>query len=489
MILAFLRTHQARIVELLYQRIRQAPAAAAFTPAVLHASVAQGADAFLATLEHDDLTALDRFLAALTGPQTVEAFPLAVLHRTFTVFGELLLPLLQECHGSDTARILEDVHRLHLLITTILQQLVEHYEARSKALVRQQQAQLQAQLVQVGEEFQTLQDFNENVLQSMASGVLVIDKTTHRIVKVNRAAERFSGLEPGSMVGRTVEDVFAAWRGLPLREWADELEQHGSIARRKHYFIGANGRERYRAIQGQILYDQRGEDRGLVVLVDDISETEVLRETFSRFLSQQMMEHILADADLRSLRSARREVTVMFADIRNFTTFAEQQTPEQVVEVLNTYLDVMVQVLFSYQGTLDKFLGDGLLALFGTPVAQPDHPQRAVQAALEIQHAIAALNVRRQRLGQPTLHLGISINSGDAIVGNIGSEQRMEYTVVGDMVNVAQRLQAQAQGGEIVIGARTLAPVRGLVTVYDTIDAHVKGRRQPVRAHRIGPRV
>ena len=107
----------------------------------------------------------------------------------------------------------------------------------------------------------------------------------------------------------------------------------------------------------------------------------------------------------------------------------------------------MVQVLFEYQGTLDKFLGDGVLALFGTPLAQPDHPQRAVQVALDMQRAAAGLNATRQRRGQPTLHIGIGINSGEAIVGNIGSEKRMEYTVIGDMVNVAQRLQGSRGWG------------------------------------------
>jgi adenylate cyclase len=105
-----------------------------------------------------------------------------------------------------------------------------------------------------------------------------------------------------------------------------------------------------------------------------------------------------------------------------------------------------------------------------------------------MQRAATSLNVMRQRRGQPTLHMGIGINSGEAIVGNIGSEKRMEYTVIGDMVNVAQRLQALARGGEILIGASTLPHVQPLVTVYDTVDTRVKGRRQPVRAHRIGPR-
>jgi adenylate cyclase len=147
----------------------------------------------------------------------------------------------------------------------------------------------------------------------------------------------------------------------------------------------------------------------------------------------------------------------------------------------------MVHVLFEHQGTLDKFLGDGLLALFGTPLEQLDHAQRAVQAALDIQRATTALNTVRRSRGQPTLHLGIGINSGEAIVGNIGSEKRMEYTVVGDMVNVAQRLQTHAGGGEILIGASLFPYVQHLVSVYDTVEMQVRGRQQPVRAHRIGP--
>ena len=223
------------------------------------------------------------------------------------------------------------------------------------------------------------------------------------------------------------------------------------------------------------------------MLVDDISETEILRETFSRYLSQQVMEQVLSDTDLRSLRSARREVTVCFADIRNFTAFAERHAPEEVVDVLNEYFDLMVHVLFEHQGTLDKFLGDGLLALFGTPLEQAEHRQHAVQAALDIQRATSALNTARRGRGQPTLHIGIGINSGEAIVGNIGSEKRMEYTVIGDMVNVAQRLQAQADGGEVLIGASLFPHVQHLVSVYDTVETQVKGRQQPVRAHRIGP--
>src|SRR5262249_56848483 len=152
------------------------------------------------------------------------------------------LPLLRECYGDDTVRIPDDLQRLHLLIATILQKLVEQYETRSRVLVRRQQEQLraysqqlEAHLVQVGEEFQALQDFNESILQSMTSGLLVADKDTHRILKVNHAMERLSGLSAAAVVGKTVGEAFAGWAGLPLSEFAEEVERHGSITQREHH--------------------------------------------------------------------------------------------------------------------------------------------------------------------------------------------------------------------------------------------------------------
>ena len=495
MLHTFLSTNQERIMALLYDRIYQtAQAPAQFAPYVLRDNIAKGAAAFIAALQADDPRALDDFIANLIAPRTVEEFPLAVLHRAFTVFRDMLLPLLRECYGDDTVRILDELQRLHLLIVNILQTLVTHYETRSKALVRRQQEQLQAysqqleaQLVQVGTEFQTLQEFNESILQSMTSGLLVADKDTHRILKINQAMERLSGFQAADMVGKTVEEVFTGLRDISLQDCADEIERLGSITRRTHRLRTVRGQAHYHSIHGQVFYNQRGQNQGVVVLVDDISETEILRETLSRYLSPQVMQQVLSDADLRSLRSARREVTVLFADIRNFTAFAERHQPEEVVDVLNEYFDLLVHVLFEHQGTLDKFLGDGLLALFGTPLEQADHARRAVQAALDIQRGATALNTVRRRRGQPTLHLGIGINSGEAIVGNIGTEKRMEYTVVGDMVNVAQRLQTHAGGGEILIGANLFPHVQHLVSVYNTVEMQVKGRQQPVQAHRIGP--
>ncbi|GIX46694.1 MAG: hypothetical protein KatS3mg131_0905 [Candidatus Tectimicrobiota bacterium] len=496
MLLAFFSARAERIVDALLARIYPTLAAAVpLEPQEVRAWIARGVAAFLDALRANDLAPLERFLASLVVSRTVTELPLAVLHRGFTAFGDLLLDLLRECYGTDTARLAEALQRLHGLKDALLTRLVAHYETQARDLFRRQQAQLQAysrqleaQLVRVGDEVQTLQEFNESILQSVTSGLLVADKETHRILKVNRAMERLTGRSAADLVGKTVEEVFGDVRGLPIAEFAEEVERQGTITLRKHRLQTADGREAYCYIKGQVFYNHKGENRGVIVLIDDISKRELLRETFSRYLSQPVLEQVLAGQHRPALAGNRRQLSVLFADLRHFTAFAEQHPPETVVAVLNQYLEAMVASVFQSQGTLDKFLGDGLLALFGAPLVQPDHAVRAVRAAFAMQQAVAELNKTRRAQGLPTLELGISINTGEAIVGNIGSEQRMEYTAVGDMVNVAQRLQALVSSGEVLVSDGTLQQVGQEVVVYRTLEARLRGRRQPVRVHHVGPR-
>jgi PAS domain S-box-containing protein len=496
MLLTFLCTNRDRIIAMLSERMRQAAPAYTHMPETeLQARISRGVTAFVDALQQDDFAPLDRFITETVIARTLEAFPLAMLHAGFTAFGDILVPLLQECYGDDTTRLLADLQRLHRLKDKALTTLVTAYETRTKAVFEHHQERLQAysrqleqQLIRVGDDFQTLQEFNESILQSMTSGLLVADKTTHRILKVNRAMEHFSNFQAADVVGKTVEDVYAGLHGLPIQAFAEEVERYGAITLRKHRLHTDDGQEFYRSIKGQVFYNPQGVSQGVIVLVDDLSTTELLQETFNRYVSPQVLEEVLTSRQRPSLQSMRRQVTVLFCDIRNFSSFATRYAPETVVETLNCYLDIMVDSLFAHQGSLDKFLGDGLLAFFGAPLPQADHPCRAVQAALEIQQRLTDFNARRQCQNEPVLDIGIGINTGEAIVGNIGSEKRMEYTVIGEMVNLAQRLQARARGGEILISDSTLAHVQHLVTVSNTTTEQFKGHQRLVRAHRIGPR-
>ena len=176
-----------------------------------------------------------------------------------------------------------------------------------------------------------------------------------------------------------------------------------------------------------------------------------IRENFERYFTPQLAEHIAAAPGDVVLGGVRRAVTVLFSDIRGFTAIAETLPPDQMAAQLNEYFASMVECVFRHNGALDKFIGDAIMAYWGAPVAADDDADRAVAAALDMQDHLRALNVRWAATGRPTLNAGIGINFGDAFVGNIGSPRRLEYTLIGDTVNLASRLCKLASGGEVLI--------------------------------------
>jgi adenylate cyclase len=185
------------------------------------------------------------------------------------------------------------------------------------------------------------------------------------------------------------------------------------------------------------------------------------------------------------LGGERRPMTVLFADIRNFTTMAEQMEPDAIAALLTDYFTEMVEVIFEHGGTLDKFIGDALMALWGAPIAHPDDARRAYQAAVAMQQTVEGLNQRWYSAGRPTIAVGIGINHGEVFVGNIGSHRRLEYTVIGDVVNVAQRLSAEAGPGEILVSEAFRHAVAAPVDAEHLPTTGLKGRTQTVEVFRV----
>jgi len=187
------------------------------------------------------------------------------------------------------------------------------------------------------------------------------------------------------------------------------------------------------------------------------------------------------------LGGQRRDMTVLFSDIRGFTTASEAGTPEAVVRQLNEYFGAMVEVLFRHQGTLDKFVGDMVMGLFGAPLDDPHHADHAVAAALEMSRELARLNEGWRASGQPVLDIGIGINSGEMIAGNIGSTAIMSYTVIGDAVNLGSRLESLNKDyrTHILISEATRARLTIDVRTRPIGEVTVKGRQQPVLVHEV----
>lgn len=185
-----------------------------------------------------------------------------------------------------------------------------------------------------------------------------------------------------------------------------------------------------------------------------------VRENFERYFTPQLAEHIANSPGDVALGGVRRRVIVLFNDVRGFTEIAESLPPDQMAAQLNEYFAAMVECVFRHNGALDKFIGDSIMAYWGAPVASDDDADRAVRSALDMQDQLHALNVRWAAAGRPMLHAGIGINLGDAFVGNIGSPRRLEYTLIGDTVNLASRLCGLARGGETLITEAVRADLR-----------------------------
>lgn len=214
------------------------------------------------------------------------------------------------------------------------------------------------------------------------------------------------------------------------------------------------------------------------------SRNRLLRQVLNRYVAQDVADVILTDPERHlKLGGELRRVTVLFADIRGFTQYTEQNEAPDVITALNDIFHSLSEVVFSLRGTFDKYLGDGLMAFYGAPVAGDDDAQRALDSAIEMQRRFAALQRERGRRYRG-LGLGIGLHTGDAIVGNIGTEEVMDYTVVGDVVNVAKRLQEQARAGDILISEATYAVVQ--IKGSEKIGGlRLPGRSEDISARRI----
>ena len=214
--------------------------------------------------------------------------------------------------------------------------------------------------------------------------------------------------------------------------------------------------------------------------INEEKERNFIRATFGRYLSNEVVEELLGSPEGLKMSGENREVTFLVSDLRGFSSLSSSLSPDNVIPILNRYFERMVEIIARHSGTVDELQGDGILVFFGAPLVGSHDQERAIACAIEMQNAMEELNSDQQRLNLPELSMGIGINSGEVIVGNIGSEKRAKYGAIGTPINTAFRIESHTVGGQILISPSTYEKVRSLVRVRGTMEVQFKGIDQPV---------
>ncbi|HEX6305835.1 MAG TPA: adenylate/guanylate cyclase domain-containing protein [Anaerolineales bacterium] len=328
-----------------------------------------------------------------------------------------------------------------------------------------------------------LKNLMDDVFASIASGVITID-LDNTITLCNRAAETILQRRGAELIGRPLTDI------MPVI--APDLNRYLDFVRQNHrQLVG---------LEFHLTLDQRGpltlsfnlsplqdddqSTRGVAIVLEDLTENkrlEAQRSLFERMVSPAVIEQL--NPEELQLGGQRAQITTLFADIRGFTGFSEKHEPEQLVSVLNRYLGAAIEAILRQEGTIDKFMGDAIMAFFNAPIPQAEHTLRAVQAALAIRDATKAL----YRELPPEFHLsfGIGIHTGEAVLGLVGTERRLDYTAIGDSVNTAKRIQENASAGQILISAAAYQPVACHVEAQQVNPIIAKGKTQPVPVYEV----
>lgn len=231
----------------------------------------------------------------------------------------------------------------------------------------------------------------------------------------------------------------------------------------------------------------QGGVRGGLVVLEDISQEKRMKTTLYRYMTPSVADRVMALGEDVLRVGERRDVTVLFSDIRGYTTLTESLAASEVVSMLNKYFETMVEAVFHCEGTLDKFIGDALMAVFGAPLPLPNHAWSAVCSALDMRQRLSVFNQNRLAQGQPELRIGIGLSSGEVVSGNIGSQRKMEYTVIGDGVNLSARLESitKQYGCDIVLSEHTYIHCQDKIRVRELDLIRVKGKQEPVKIYEL----
>lgn len=335
------------------------------------------------------------------------------------------------------------------------------------------------------EEVRFMKNYNESILRTMATGVVTLDPDGGLAYMNGAGLKIFSGLDR-FRVGERFEEFFNRGLNPDIVAGIEKSLQSGESYTSYDLKYNKSADETVSVnLHALSLRDSKDQSLGVVIIADDITQEQRLMSTLCRYVTRQVAEQIMKNRDKLKLGGNRSSVAVLFSDIRDFTTQSERASAEEIVGMLNEYFTRMLDPIFTYDGTLDKFIGDAIMAVFGAPVPSDNDGERAVRAALGMRKALRKYNIDRKERGLPPIENGIGITKGDAISGNIGSEQRMDYTVIGDTVNTASRLEGLTKSypNKILVNEDVYLEIKDKIPCVDLGFAHVKGKEGGVHIY------
>lgn len=348
----------------------------------------------------------------------------------------------------------------------------------NQAAVSIENARLFSSLKRTLEEVTELKNLMDDVFASIVSGVITAD-VQDQITLCNRAAASILGQASAEIVGRKLEEI--------IPTFANDIQPHMDSVRQSEQPIVGLEFSQSLPQRGNVdwrmnlspLKDAGQKTQGVAIVLDDLTERKKLeaqRRLFERMVSPAVIDQL--DPNSLQLGGKRTDITVLFADVRGFTSFSETVAPEKLVSILNRYLAAMAEAVLAQEGTIDKFMGDAIMAWFNAPVQQKDHTLRAVKAALAIRDSVEALYKELPK--DSHLAFGAGIHYGDAVLGLIGTDRRLEYTAISDSVNTAKRLQENSAKNQIIISREAFERVSGDIVVKPVTPLSVKGKTTPL---------
>src|SRR5205823_985060 len=328
----------------------------------------------------------------------------------------------------------------------------------------------------------------DNIFASIANGVITTD-SSGIVTTFNGAAAKTLRMDPKSAIGRHHRDVFAARPQVGISELLQNARvqhEHGTMVTNSVDCDIPGAGEVNLNLYVSALLDTQNNHIGIALVIDDRTElkrseaqAKLIRRIFERYVHPSVVQQLIRDPMALNLGGETKEISVIFADIRGYTRLSESMAPEQVMNLLNSYLEIMVKEIWDEGGTVTSFIGDAVMAIFNAPLAQEDHALRAVRAAWKMRLAI--LDYQHAHPQGVPISFGIGVNTDKATVGNLGSQGRQQnYTAIGDAVNVASRLQTNASDNNIILNHSTFVRARQHVKVSKLPPLSVKNKTVPL---------